>query len=313
MQYPPIESSQTQFPLTPITDFGPYCSPLPWYGSQEEGVGDLSTLPCYETAEDNGWSYEPFSWFDFAKRDYIPLVCNDFQQQAGEKFGTDPFNLIIDPMLAATGANYEGAPDNQTTDTNEYQRERRDSGYESGTVTSPELPSVGELEETQVQSAQHFPPGSLHRFRLSRAPKLSITKHPVGNGNIPRDCLLRFRLGRPEPATDASARTTMSTPMSSTTQQRPRKPPTKTPKPKRAPQTNTEKPKPKRALNQPHCSTRSPAVAYAWLLSCCKRLNSPSQLHFPLSFTSPLYPSLTPPSSMQRPSRKSPPRSSPHP
>lgn len=291
MQYPPIECSQARFPLSPMTDSGPYYSPLPWYGSQEEEAGDLSTLPCYEAVEDNDWSYEPFSWFDLAKRDCVPLVCNDFQQQAGEQCGTDPFNLMIDPMLTAFATNYDGAPHKEPTDTNVNEWKRRDSGYESGTVTSPELSSVGEPDKTEgpdyckTQLAQYVPPGYLHRLRLSRAPKLSITKRPVLAGDIPPGLVSRFKLSRHEPAINASAHKPRTTPKSRTIPQRPRKPFTKTPKPKPTSQTINEEPKPERALDKLHRSTRSQAVAHeqaarhAWLLSCCERLKSPCQLH----------------------------------
>jgi len=293
MQYPPIESVQAQFPLSPVTDSGPYYSPLPWYGSQGEGVGDFSTLPYYDSVEDNGWSYEPFSWFDSAKRDCVPSVYNEFQQQEGNQYGTDAFTPMIDPMLTAIATNYNGAPLNQPNDTNVTQRKRRDSGYESGAITFPELSSAGELEETdgpdycQAELARYVPPGYLHQFRLSRAPKLSITESSIRDGDIPRDQLLRFKLSRPEPAINASTRKTKPTPMSSTIQQRPRKPPTKTPNPKPTPQIINNQPRLERALDELHRSLRSQAIAHeqaarhAWLLSCHKLLYPLSQPHPP--------------------------------
>ncbi len=309
MQYPPIESVQAQFPLSPVTDSGPYYSPLPWYGSQGEGVGDFSTLPYYDSVEDNGWSYEPFSWFDSAKRDCVPSVCNEFQQQEGNQYGTDAFTPMIDPMLTpmltAIATNYNGAPFNQPSDTNVTQRKRRDSGYESGTITFSELSSAGELEETdgpdycQAELAGYVPPGYLHQFRLSRAPKLSITESSHRDGDIPRDQLLRFKLGRPEPAINASTRKTKPTPISSTIQRRPRKPPTKTPKPKPTSQTINEQPKFERALHELQRSLRSQAIAHeqaarhAWLLSCHKLLYPLSQLPFPTP-TKPKPPTPTP-------------------
>jgi len=314
MQYPPIESVQAQFPLSPVTDSGPYYSPLPWYGSQGEGVGDFSTLPYDESVEDNGWTYEPFSWFDSAKGNYVPPVCNESQQQERNQYGTNAFNLKIDPMLTATATNYNGAPYNQSTDPNVTQRKRRDSGYESGTITFPELSSAGELEDTdgpdycQAELARYVPPGYLHQFRLSRAPKLSITESSIRDGDIPRDQLLRFKLSRPEPAINASTRKTKPTPMPSTIQQRPRKPPTKTPKPKPTSQTINEQPKLERALHELQRSLRSQAIAHeqaarhAWLLSCHKLLYPLSQLPFPTRTQPNLPPPCLPPPPQRTPS-----------
>jgi len=289
MQHPPIESVQAQFPLSPMTDSGPYYSPLPWYGSQGEGVGDFSTLPYHESVEDNGWTYEPFSWLDSAKRDCVPSVCNEFQQQEGNQYGTDAFTQMIDPMLTAMATNYNGAPHSRLTDTNVTQWKRRDSGYESGNITSSKPSSIGELEETdgpdycQAELARYVPAGYLHQFRLSRAPKLRITECVLGDGNIPQDRLLRFKLSRPEPANHTSTHKTRSTPMSSTIQQRPRKPPTKTPNPKPTPQIINNQPRLERALDELHRSLRSQAIAHeqaarhAWLLSCHKLLHPLSQ------------------------------------
>lgn len=295
MQDPPTENTQAHFPLSPITDAGPYYSPLPWYGSQEEGTGDFSTLSWYEPTEHNGWIHEPFSWFDSAKGNCVPSVCNESQQQEGEQHGTNAFTLTIDPMLTTIAPNYNGAPYITSTDTNATQRKRRDSGYGSGTITFPEQSSIGGLEESdgpdycQAQLARCVPAEFLHQFRLSRAPKLSITQGSIGDGDIPQDHLLRFKLSRPKPATDASARQTGSTLTSRTNQQRPRKPSTKTPKPKPTCHVVDNRPWPEVALDDLNRLMRAKAIAHeqearqTWLLSCRSLLHSFSQLHSSIS------------------------------